>query len=101
MVSRPVRRERRYTLDQLQSLGEEIFDRKVKALVADADAWDFVGIDVESENFETGADEILVSRQLRARNPEAQIWMRRVGFPVAHYFGGTPRSLIQQPGKTA
>jgi hypothetical protein len=68
----------------------EIFERKIKPLVQERDPYDFVVIDVDSGDFRVGTDSAAMTDELRANNPKAQLSMRRVGFPVAHWIGGGP-----------
>src|SRR5206468_8566090 len=78
----------RYSKEEFSRRGEEIFEREIRSQVADRDKNDFVLIDVETGAYEVDGDEQVASRRLRARVPEAQIWMRRVGSRYSHRFGG-------------
>lgn len=82
----------RYSKEEFARRGDEIFGRVVAPHVEGEDEMKFVAIDIETEDFEVGADEIAVSDRLLARNPGGQIWLRRVGFRYAHRFGGGFRS---------
>jgi hypothetical protein len=48
----------------------------------------FVLIDIETGAFEIDRDEIVASDRLLLRFPNAQVWLRRVGFTTARRFGG-------------
>jgi hypothetical protein len=47
-----------------------------------------VAIDIETGAHQIASDELAACHQLRARYPEAQIWMVRVGSRYVHRFGG-------------
>lgn len=78
----------RYSMEEFERRAEELFEREIGALVADRPAQDFVVIDIETGDFEVDANARAASDRLYARRPDAQPWMRRVGSPYAHRFGG-------------
>lgn len=83
----------RYSMEEFARRGDELFDRKVRPLVANCDENDFVVIDIESGEFEVDADEIAATDRLRTRVPNAQMWLRRVGSPSAREFGLHARTV--------
>lgn len=78
----------RYSKEEFARRGEEIYEREIQPHVAERDKNDFVLIDIETGAYEVDADEQVASKRLRARVPQAQIWMRRVGSRYSHRFGG-------------
>ncbi len=80
--------EPRYSKEEFARRGEEIFERVVRPRVEGEDERKFVLIDIETEDFEVDANEISASDRLLARNPDGQVWMRRVGSRYARSFGG-------------
>lgn len=84
-----LKRERKYSSDEMWSRAGEIFERKIRAKVEHEDPWKYLLIDVDSEDFEVDHDELSAGDRLRARHPEAQIVGRRVGSPYARHFGGS------------
>jgi hypothetical protein len=79
----------RYTADEVARLGDELYDRVVAPRTAPRDAHLFVAIDVESGEYEIASDELVAAHRLLARNPEAQLWLRRVGAP--YLYQSSPR----------
>lgn len=84
-------RQPRYPRGEFGSRGQEIFERKIAPLVKDEDPYKFVGIDIDTEDFEIDEDSMAATGRLIERNPDAQIFMRRVGFPVTHWIGSRPK----------
>ena len=82
----------RYSKEEFARRGDAIYERKVHPHLKDEDKDKFVAIDIETGDYEIDADELAVCDRLRARIPDAQIWMVRVGSPFVHRFGrrGTP-----------
>lgn len=77
----------RYSNEEFARRGEEIFERDIRAQVKGVPARYFVLIDIETGDFEVDESELAASDRLRARRPNGQVWMRRVGSPFARRFG--------------
>lgn len=75
----------------VHTIGQEIFDRRIKSDVAEFDPSAFVAIDTLSEDYEIDRDSLVATKRLLARRPGARIWMRRVGHPYTYRLG-TPRA---------
>ena len=77
----------RRSLDELARLGGEIFDRQVKPTLKPEDDGRFVAIDVESADFEIDSDDYTAVSRLHARQPAADVWLMRAGYPAAYRMG--------------
>ncbi len=77
----------RYSKEEFARRGDEIYERAVRPHVGEDDLGKFVLIDIETDDFEMDADEIAASDRLLARNPDAQVWLTRVGSRYARRFG--------------
>lgn len=82
----------RYSKEEFARRGDEIYDRVVRPRVKAEDEGKFVVIDIETEDFEVDADEISASDRLMSRNPDAQMWLVRIGSRYAYRFGPRHRS---------
>ena len=74
--------DRRRTLDEMARLGPEIYDRQVRPKLGPGDDNKIVALDVDTGDFEVNADDYTAVMRLRARNPDAEIWLERVGQPT-------------------
>jgi hypothetical protein len=77
----------RRTPEELARLGAEVFDRRVRPTLRPEDDDKFVAIDVESGDFEIDEDDYSAVSRLRARRPEADAWLGRIGRPAAYRIG--------------
>jgi hypothetical protein len=77
----------RFTREEFARRGDEIYERAVLPSVAPGDERTFVAIDVESGDFEIGADELTAIDRLVARRPEAAVWLRRIGRSYTYRLG--------------
>ena len=77
----------RYSIEEFARRGDEIFERDIAPHLGEEDPAKFVVIDIESGAYEIDEDELAASDRLRARKPDAQVWLRRVGSRYARHFG--------------
>jgi hypothetical protein len=80
--------QRRYSKEEFARRGDAIYEKDVRPHLKPKDDGKLVAIDIESGAYEMGKDELAVGDKLRARVPDAQIWMVRVGSRYVHSFGG-------------
>lgn len=80
--------KRRYSKEEFATRGDAIYEKDVLPQLKPADEGKFAAIDIETGTFELDRDELKAGNKLRARLPEAQIWMVRVGQRAVHRIGG-------------
>jgi hypothetical protein len=83
--------KRRYSKEEFAQRGDAIYENDVRPRLTTADDGKFVAIDIESGVYEVDEDELGAGNRLRARAPDAQIWIVRVGSRFVHRFGGRDR----------
>jgi hypothetical protein len=82
----------RYSREEFARRGDEIYEHLDRSALEGKNEGKFVAIDIETGAYEVGADELAASDRLLARVPNAQIWLRRIGYRFAHRFGFHPQS---------
>jgi hypothetical protein len=80
--------KRRHPKEEFAHRGDAIYENTVRPQLKSDDDGKFVAIDIESGMFEMDEDELKAGDKLRARVPDAQIWIVRVGSRYVHRFGG-------------
>jgi hypothetical protein len=68
------------SLDELARLGAEVFDRRVRPSLRPEDDGKFVALDVVTGEYEIDPDDYAAVTRLRARVPEADVWLARAGY---------------------
>ena len=84
-----------YSPAEVVRLGEEIYEREIRAQVEAAHRGKFLVINVETGEYEMDESDLAVSKRAKARFPDAPLFTMRIGFPAAYRFGG--RFLVKQP----
>ena len=85
--------KRRYSKEEFARRGDAVYENEVRPRLKADDKGKFAAIDIESGMYEIDADELKAGNRLRARIPEAQIWMVRVGNHSVHRIGGRERPI--------
>ena len=80
--------KRRYSKEEFAERGDSIYESTIRPNLKPNDEGKFVAIDIDTGEHEIDADELSACDRLRARLPEAQIWLVRVGSRYLHRFGG-------------
>ncbi len=84
-MTTPTRRPR----EETARLGKEIYERDIRRLVEADHFGEVVAIDVDSGSYALGKNAIDASESLRKQNPDAQVWLMRVGHRALYHFGGS------------
>jgi hypothetical protein len=90
-----VKPQPRYSKEEFARRGDEIYEREVRPRIETGDEGKFVVIDIDTGAYEIDEDELAASDRLLARNPNAQLWVTRVGSRYARRFGLHYGSVIQ------
>ena len=83
--------KRRYGKEEFAQRGDAVYESAVRPHLKPEDDGKFVAVDIDTGEYEIDADELAACDRLRARLPESQIWMVRVGSRSVHHFGGRER----------
>jgi hypothetical protein len=59
--------------------GEAIYEKEIRPLLNSKDKGKFLAIDIETGEYEVARDDMRTCDELRARIPDAQVWLMRVG----------------------
>ena len=86
--------ERRFSKEEFAERGDAIYERDVRPQLSAGDDGKFAAIDIETGTFQIDVDELRACDRLRARVPQAQIWMVRIGSRYVHRFGAQQRSPL-------
>ena len=77
--------------EEVERLGDEIYERDIRPLVKDAHDGEFVALDVDSGCWAMASDLRDAAKRLRAQQPDAlNVWLLRVGHRALHHIGGRP-----------
>lgn len=79
--------KRRYPKEEFGRRGRALYDKLIRETYERTHDRQFVAIDIETGEFEVDESEIAAGRRLRARLPQAQTWMTKIGSRHLRRFG--------------
>ena len=85
--------ERRYSKEEFVKRGDALYEQLIRPVFEPSHNGQFAAIDIETGEFEVDASEIAAGNRLRARLPNAQTWMSRIGSRYLRRFGFVPRKV--------
>ena len=77
--------------EEIAARGDKLYAEKIEPQVASAKG-QVVAIDVHSGDFSLGEDAIVAVDDLQSRQPNAEVWLIRVGSRHYHRIGRGPRN---------
>ncbi len=82
-----------YSPDEVVARGKALYEKDIRAQVETGNVGRLLLVDLTTGNWVMGEDRIEMARQLRARNPQAQNYGMRVGYPTTTAIGTSLRPL--------
>lgn len=73
----------RHSAEEFKEWGDRLYEEQVRPNLTPDDHGKFVAIDVEGRGFESADDSLTARERLRERIPDAQIWLKRIGYDAA------------------
>lgn len=77
-----------YTSKEVASRGEAIYRREIRDRVDPKHKGKFLVIDIETGEYEMNADDLVATKCLLAKPPDAVIYGLQIGSPTAYRIGG-------------
>jgi len=77
----------RYSTDEIVDRGQELYDRSIRENVEAQARGKFLALDIETGEYEIDADERVALERARTKNPDAALYLIRVGYPTAYRLG--------------
>ncbi|MBA3314294.1 MAG: hypothetical protein M3552_20625 [Planctomycetota bacterium] len=82
----------RHSAEEFKEWGDRIYEDEIRPKLCPNDHGKFVAIDVEGRGYELSEKELDACLALRKRLPDAQIWLKRVGYATPYRLGWHGRS---------
>jgi hypothetical protein len=83
----------------LARVGHVLYARRIRPKLAREKKGRVVALDVQTADYEVADDVLTAADRLRARRPNAKIWLERVGFRTLHRFGAWHNERRSHEGK--
>ena len=77
-----------YTSKEVASRGEDIYKRDIRDKVEPKHKSKFLVVDIETGEYEMNADDLVATKRLLAKQPNAVVYGLQIGSPTAYRIGG-------------
>ncbi len=78
----------RYSSQHIAARGQALYDDHVRELVEPSHVGKYVAIDIDSGAFEVDSDRVAAIDRVKARDPDAAVYLLRIGHPAVVRVGG-------------
>ena len=78
----------KYSPEDVESRGEDIYERQIRQAVEHGNKGKFAVIDVETGEYELDADDLQATKRALAKRSDAVLYGVRIGYPTAYTLGG-------------
>jgi len=78
----------RYTSDEIVRRGQALYEQQIRAKMEASDKGRFLVLDIETGEYEIDVDERTALKRAKAKNPDAALYILRVGYATAYRLGG-------------
>ncbi len=77
----------RFTTAEIVRQGQRLYDQRIRHEVDAANQGKFLVLDIETGEYEISASDLKAMQRVRSANPDAALYVIRIGFPTAYRLG--------------
>ena len=77
----------RYTSEEIARRGQALYEERLRGIVDARDRGKFLVVDIESGEYEIDVDELAALQRAKRKNPDAALYILRIGYPAAYRIG--------------
>lgn len=83
------------TKEEVVDIGQKLYDQKIRDQVERGNAGRFIVIDIQTGEYQIDDSILSASDLARARNPDAVLYVVRIGSPAVYRIGHSPNGTTQ------
>jgi hypothetical protein len=80
--------DEKYSREEVAERGEAIYEQEIRANVEDESKGKYLVLDIESCEYEIDQDDLVATKRMMAKCPDAILYGLRIGYPAAYRLGG-------------
>lgn len=77
----------RYSSEEIAQHGQCLYEQKIQSQLAESETGKFLVLDIETGQYEIDTDEMAALKRAKEKNPNAALYLLRVGSETAYKFG--------------
>ena len=84
----------RYSSEEIARRGQGLYEQQIRAQVEASHKGKYLVLDIETGEYEMDISEVAALKRAKAKNPDAALYILRVGYSTAYRVGG--QHLVMQ-----
>jgi hypothetical protein len=80
--------EAKYSREEVAARGEAIFAQEIQGTLDSDNKGQYLVLNIETGAYEIDQDDLIATKRLLAKSPDAVVYGLRIGFPAAYRLGG-------------
>ena len=80
--------EAKYSREEVAERGEAIYEQHIRTNVESESKGKYLVLDIESGEYEIDQDDLVATKRMMAKCPDAILYGLRIGYPAAYRLGG-------------
>ncbi len=77
----------RFTSEEIVQRGQSLYEERIQHEVDAESVGKFLVLDIETGHYEIDSSDLQAMQRARAANPDAALYVIRIGFPTAYRLG--------------
>ena len=78
----------KYSREEVAARGEAIYEQKIRPNVESQSKGKYLVLDIETGEYEIDQDDLVATKRVMAKHPNAVMYGLRIGYPAAYRLGG-------------
>ncbi len=74
----------KYSREEVAERGEAIYEQKIRTKVESESAGKYLVLDIETGEYEIDQDDLVATKRMMAKRPDAVLYGLRIGYPAAY-----------------
>ena len=78
----------KYSREEVAERGEAIYEQDIQASIESESKGKYLVLDIETGEYEIDQDDLVATKRMMAKCPDAVLYGLRIGYPAAYRLGG-------------
>ena len=78
----------KYSREEVAERGEAIYEQHIRPNVESDSKGKYLVLDIETGEYEIDQDDLVATKRMMAKRPDAVLYGLRIGYPAAYRLGG-------------
>lgn len=81
----------KYSREEVAARGEALYEQEIRPVVENENKGKYLVLDITTGEYEVDEDDLIATKRIMAKCPNAVLYGLRIGYPAAYRLGGFAR----------